>query len=454
MLRLGGMAAAGAAGAAVLSAAGASPADATTGNMQYGAYNNAGSDQTSLEATNTTDTLWVGQNNPDGSAIQAVTAFGGPADAGFAVQATHVGSGTAVWAVSQAGVGLTAQSAGGAGKNAIQARQLNFPASGDAVVVTNRGSGTGIDISDFDTSIDGSATGTGSGIRTHLENASNASDAVIVTTAGSGRGIVVGTQSGLGLQVDTNTGNGAQISALAGTAILAAATNGSALSATAGLFNTNSVADAVHVTHLGKGRGLKVDLSNTTNAADAITVSQTGTGKGVNVATGAGTALNALAGTGIGLLATANTATSLNAAIKAQSNGKGQAVLAANTAAATLPAVQATSAAAVPAVQATGKAVPTSGSVPVAGNAAALKVVGVASFTRSGVATFTTAGTSILVDVPGGLSATSNVLATLQTNTGTVAVRAAVPNTVTGKITIYLTASVAVGTKVAWFVFG
>lgn len=60
----------------------------------------------------------------------------------------------------------------------------------------------------------------------------------------------------------------------------------------------------------------------------------------------------------------------------------------------------------------------------------------------------------MLVTVPGGLTATSHVLATLQTNTGTVAVRAAVPNTSTGKITIYFTASAPVGTKVAWFVFG
>ena len=32
--------------------------------------------------------------------------------------------------------------------------------------------------------------------------------------------------------------------------------------------------------------------------------------------------------------------------------------------------------------------------------------------------------------------------------------RAAVPNTSTGKITIYFTGSAPVGTKVAWFVFG
>lgn len=85
----------------------------------------------------------------------------------------------------------------------------------------------------------------------------------------------------------------------------------------------------------------------------------------------------------------------------------------------------------------------------------ALKVEGVTTFTRSGVTTLTTAGTSVLtVAVAGGLKTTSHVLATIQTNTGTISVRAAVPNTSTGKITIYFTGSAPVGTKVAWFVFG
>ncbi len=116
--------------------------------------------------------------------------------------------------------------------------------------------------------------------------------------------------------------------------------------------------------------------------------------------------------------------------------------------------MQSTSASVQPAVKAIGKAVPVSGAVPIAGNAAALAVQGVASFTRSGVAQLTTAGTSVLVSVPGGLTAASHVLATLQNNVGNVGVRAAVPNTANGKITIFLTGSVPVGTKIAWFVFG
>jgi hypothetical protein len=42
----------------------------------------------------------------------------------------------------------------------------------------------------------------------------------------------------------------------------------------------------------------------------------------------------------------------------------------------------------------------------------------------------------------------------LQSNTGTISVRAAVPNTATGKVTIYFNASAPAGTKIGWFVFG
>jgi hypothetical protein len=84
----------------------------------------------------------------------------------------------------------------------------------------------------------------------------------------------------------------------------------------------------------------------------------------------------------------------------------------------------------------------------------ALEVGGKATFTRSGVATLSAAATSVTVTVAGGLTSTSHVLATLQTDTGTIAVRAAVPDASNGKVTIYFTASAPKNTKVAWFVFG
>jgi hypothetical protein len=72
------------------------------------------------------------------------------------------------------------------------------------------------------------------------------------------------------------------------------------------------------------------------------------------------------------------------------------------------------------------------------------------------VATLSAAATSIAVAVPGGLKTTSHVLATLASDTGavTLAIHAAVPNTSTGKVTIYFTGTAPVGTRVAWFVFG
>lgn len=82
------------------------------------------------------------------------------------------------------------------------------------------------------------------------------------------------------------------------------------------------------------------------------------------------------------------------------------------------------------------------------------KFSSVATFTRSGVATLSAAATSVLVTVPGGLTSTSHVLATMQTNHSTLAVRAAVPDTANGKVNIYFTESAPVGAKVAWFVFG
>lgn len=122
----------------------------------------------------------------------------------------------------------------------------------------------------------------------------------------------------------------------------------------------------------------------------------------------------------------------------------------------TAPAVKATSGSVQPALQATGKAVPATvatGPVPVAGNAAALSVTGVASFSRSNVVTMTTA--SLAVAVPGGLTAQSHVLATMQTKLATTPqIVAVVPNPATGKITIYLSAAPTSPVVVAWFVFG
>lgn len=109
-------------------------------------------------------------------------------------------------------------------------------------------------------------------------------------------------------------------------------------------------------------------------------------------------------------------------------------------------------------MRAIGKSVPPNIGVG-AGNGPALDVRGTSTFSRGGVATIAAGlGSALTALIPGGLVGGSHVLATLQTNVGGVAVRAAVPiltGADTGKIHIYLTAKApAGGVKVAWFVIG
>lgn len=97
------------------------------------------------------------------------------------------------------------------------------------------------------------------------------------------------------------------------------------------------------------------------------------------------------------------------------------------------------------------------------GSGPALLVSGVASFVRSGSAAIFSPASSVEVAVPGGLSASSRVLALgqnvpmLQTGSqegGYCAVVSARPVPATGKITIYLNGPPVYAIKVAWFVFG
>lgn len=155
---------------------------------------------------------------------------------------------------------------------------------------------------------------------------------------------------------------------------------------------------------------------------------------------------------GVGIYAETYDATNPNPAVQAESSGTGPALLATTTPNATSPVVQATSGSELPAVQAVGEAIPSGGAVAVAGNGAALSVQGAASFSRSGVTKLSSVASSVVVKVPGGLTSSSYVLATLQTNTAALAVQAVVPDASSGKITIHFTASAPSGTKVAWFV--
>jgi hypothetical protein len=141
-------------------------------------------------------------------------------------------------------------------------------------------------------------------------------------------------------------------------------------------------------------------------------------------------------------------------AVEAISVGAGGALNALTSAKSTRSAVTVTAGSRHPAILTTGTPVFRGPRVPAPGNGPALAVQGVASFTRSGAVTLGGKAKSVTVAVPGGLTASSHVLATMQTNTGTIGVRAAVPNLATGKVTIYLTGTAPKDTKIAWFVFG
>jgi hypothetical protein len=141
-------------------------------------------------------------------------------------------------------------------------------------------------------------------------------------------------------------------------------------------------------------------------------------------------------------------------AVEAFATGAGGAINALTTARSNRSAVTVTGGSRHPAILTTGIPVLRGRGVPVPGNGPALAVQGVASFTRSGTVTLGGRAKSAIVAVPGGLTASSHVLATMQTRTGAIGVQAAVPNPATGKVTIYLTGTAPKGAKIAWFVLG
>ena len=265
---------------------------------------------------------------------------------------------------------------------------------------------------------------------------------------------------GVGFEVYKQSGIGAAIfaSAPSATALEARSNTGVAIMA-----KTDGSALALRAEQRGSDRAAAFRTYNTSNTKGALEVQHDGPGASIAAVkqpgvSGPALAVNGLAtflSSGVGTSMQTTGATNMNPALRVISGGRGSAVFASTTANANSPAVQSTSGSASPAVRATGKTVPVSAAVPIQGNAAALTVQGVATFTRSGVITLGAPATNLAtVAVAGGLTATSHVLATVQTNSGTIAVRAAVPNTATGKIDIYLTGNAPAGTKVAWFVFG
>jgi hypothetical protein len=118
-----------------------------------------------------------------------------------------------------------------------------------------------------------------------------------------------------------------------------------------------------------------------------------------------------------------------------------------------------------PALGATGRPIAAGGRIASSGHGPALTVNGVATFSRGGVVEWPTGSPASVIDiaVPGGLTASSYVLATLQNPTRTTGnfvqqITAAEPLVTTGKVRIHLLGTPAlpsgVTLKIAWFVCG
>jgi hypothetical protein len=167
----------------------------------------------------------------------------------------------------------------------------------------------------------------------------------------------------------------------------------------------------------GTGTGYAVfgELTNPRNPRAAVYGSTAGTGAAVEGdSTGAGPGIFGFSeGTGPGVR---GASVGPNPGVEGQSSGTGPGVLALND-----------------------------------GSGPALEVQGPATFSRSGLATIEAKKKSVTVSFP-GVTATSMVLATMQTNAKGVAVAAAVPDT--DSFTLRLTKAPKIDVVVAWFVMG
>lgn len=170
------------------------------------------------------------------------------------------------------------------------------------------------------------------------------------------------------------------------------------------------------------------------------------THRGIDASQGGGTGVTGSSKNGVGIHASSTSGTALQVEGKAVISG----ALTASTIAATTisaPAVAATTTGTATAV--TGNSSAGIGVLAESSTGTALKVVGRLELTRSGIAVVPTRGRSVTVRLAGVTSA-SIVVATIQTNAGTLAVANAEP--ATGSFTINLTGAAPGDIKVAWIV--
>jgi hypothetical protein len=242
VFKLAGAAAAGAAGASLL---GAEPAGASTGQMMYGASNDAGAAGTSLTSIHGGATLDV-DNAGSGDALEA-RAFG----SGKSLNANDAGQGTAtglfanLFNPNNASNAIEAHTTGSG--DALAAFQDNNSADSAAVSATHSGPGSGVY----------AISAAGIPVFGKITNASNAEPAVAGSTSGGGPAVQALT-GGAGPAVQAVTsGAGPAVQAL-----------------------TAGSGPAVQAGQSGTGRGIYSQIINAKNINPAIRGDGSAVGRG------------------------------------------------------------------------------------------------------------------------------------------------------------------------------
>jgi len=166
-------------GAVSLSLMGTRPAEAATGTMLYGAYNDAGNSFTALATEHPHSTLDVFNNSLADHcvALRAVTETGSAffalveasSSIGHGVSARANGSGHAVLAVKNSEIG-----------NCVAAHHFSATSIYAAIAGVTSGAGAGVH---------GSSSGSGNGVRGELFDAAQTQSAILGTTEGTGPAI-------------------------------------------------------------------------------------------------------------------------------------------------------------------------------------------------------------------------------------------------------------------------
>ena len=335
LLKHGAVLAAGAvAGGAALVAAQAAPAAATTGTMQYGTSNNAGSDHTDLFSSSTDYVLGLHMTTTEGTgaclSLDDSNGSGFPG-VGYLVSATIQNTANPFPAIdalsngSGPGVSGYAKSAGvlGAGSVGVlgQATGTGFGVVGNDNDAFNDKAGTGGGVqgqlynpNNSSVAVEATTAGTGNAIDARITNGSSEAIAIFATTVGSGAAIYGQQTSGLDAAAvygDSFISGGPGVQGVSGnTGVAGVLGSGAAGPGVEG--DSGSPYPGVFGSSIGTGHGVEGQITNAASAANGVYGTTNGTGSGVagltTSATGAGVSgvSNASGYYGVGVVGTQN----------------------------------------------------------------------------------------------------------------------------------------------------